>query len=207
MSLVADEKTGGYIQMVDAHSLETTAYPPVQPLSDFRLGMQRLPRGVSIITAVAADGKQYGITATAVFSLSLDPPSLVAGVNKRTRLGKTLYTASGFAVSILGTGHRDVAEAFAGKRSELRGADRFAYGEWRRDSTGVPILGDAPACFICKVDDIIERSTHLLLIGVVTKVYVADRDIAPLVYFSRTFTCVGGDSALAQVRPGSADGL
>jgi flavin reductase (DIM6/NTAB) family NADH-FMN oxidoreductase RutF len=206
MSLVADEETGGYVQMADAHSLENTAYPATQ-LNDFRLGMQRLPRGVSVITAVAADGERYGITATAVFSLSLDPPSLVVGVNKRTRLGKTLHTATSFAVSILGIGHHDVAEAFAGKTSELSGADRFAYGDWRRDGTGVPILCDAPACFICKIDDIIERSTHLLLIGLVTKVYVADSDVAPLVYFSRRFTCVGAEPALAHIRQGTADGM
>lgn len=160
-------------------------------IDDFRLGMQRLASGVNVVTAVSADGVRCGMTATAVFSLSLHPPSLVVGVNKESRLGEVLHDLSTFAVSILGTEHRHVAEAFAGKVSGVKGATRFAYGKWRYSSEGVPILDDAPACFICKADEIIERPTHLLLIGAVTEVYVTDRDLALLVYFSRHFTSVG----------------
>lgn len=60
--------------------------------------------------------------ATAVSSLSLYPPSLVVGVNKESWMGKVIKDASIFAVSILGTEHREVAEAFAGKTSGVRGA-------------------------------------------------------------------------------------
>jgi flavin reductase (DIM6/NTAB) family NADH-FMN oxidoreductase RutF len=158
---------------------------------DYRLGMQRLASGVSILTAVGSDGIRYGLTATAVCALSWSPPSLVACINKKSRMAEIIRDASTFAVSILGTSHRHVAEAFAGQVSGLTGSARFAYGKWFCSSEGVPILDDAPACFICKVDDIIDRSTHLLLIGGVTDVHVQEKDAALLVYFSRRFTRVG----------------
>jgi flavin reductase (DIM6/NTAB) family NADH-FMN oxidoreductase RutF len=159
-------------------------------IDDFRLAMRRLASGVSIVTAVAADGAQCGLTATSVFSLSLHPPALVVGVNKESRLGQAAHDLSCFGVSILGTGHRHIAEAFSGKVSGLKGTTRFVYGKWRYSSEGVPMLDDAPASFICKIDDVFEWSTHLLLIGSVTDVYLADSDTALLVYFSQRFTAL-----------------
>ncbi|MEU6431364.1 flavin reductase family protein [Microbispora sp. NPDC046973] len=154
--------------------------------------MQRLASGVSIVTSCSAEGRRYGLTATAVLSLTLEPPCLVVGVNKRTRLGGILRDATGFSVSVLGTEHLDVAEAFAGKIPGVGGADRFAYGKWRDDVSGLPILEGAAACFVCAIADIMEHSTHYLLIGSVTSVHVADGEIAPLVYFSQGFTGIAG---------------
>lgn len=160
-------------------------------IDDFIAGMRRLASGVSVVTAAAVDGTPCGMTATAVFSLSVEPPSLVVGVNKGSRLGEIIPGAANFAVSILGARHRHVAEAFAGKVSGLSGPTRFAYGTWRYNGEDVPILDDAPACFVCKIDDIIERSTHLLLIGTVTNVHLVDQDAALLVHHSRRFTFTG----------------
>jgi flavin reductase (DIM6/NTAB) family NADH-FMN oxidoreductase RutF len=156
----------------------------------FRVGMQRLASGVSVVTACCPQGGRYGMTATAVASLTLEPPCLVVGVNKRTRLGAILPEVTGFSVSILGAGHRDVAQAFSGQIPGVMGSERFAYGSWSEDPSGLPILDGAPASFVCKIDDMLERSTHYLLIGAVTEVHVADGDVDPLVYFSRSFVGV-----------------
>lgn len=163
----------------------------MERLDDYRLGMQRLASGVSVLTAVGSDGTRYGLTATAVCALSWSPPSLVACVGKKSRLAEVIREASTFGVSILGMRHRHVAEAFAGQVAGVTGSSRFAYGTWLRSGEGPPVLADAPACFICKVDDVIERPTHLLLIGAVTDVHVSKKESALLVYFSRRFTGVG----------------
>lgn len=165
--------------------------PAMASADDFRLGMQRLASGVSVVTAVTAGGLRCGMTATAVFSLSLHPPSLVVGVNKQSRLGELVNEVTTFGVSVLGVNHRHVAEAFSGKVDGVRGTTRFAYGKWRFSTGGVPILDDAPACFICKVDDVVERSTHLLLIGAVIDVHMAMEDRDLLVYFARRFARLG----------------
>jgi len=159
----------------------------VDSADDFRLGMQRLASGVSVVTAVTADGLRCGMTATAVFSLSLHPPSLVVGINKQSYLGGLLNDVTTFAVSILEARHRHVAEAFSGRVDGVHGATRFAYGKWRYCGDGLPILEDAPACFVCKVDDVIERSTHMLLIGAVIDVHVAEEERDLLVYSARRF--------------------
>src|SRR5690349_15979746 len=103
----------------------------------FLRGMQRLASGVSIVTATTADGARCGLTATAVSSLSLCPPSLVVGVNRQSWLGKVVTDAPAFAVNILGTQHRQVAEVFAGRVAGIRGTSRFDYGEWRPSAEGV----------------------------------------------------------------------
>jgi flavin reductase (DIM6/NTAB) family NADH-FMN oxidoreductase RutF len=162
----------------------------MEAIDDFRLGMQRLASGVSVVTTASADGVRYGLTATSVFSLSLYPPSLVVGINKETRLGEVIPSVPAFAVSVLGAGHRHVAEAFAGRVSGLRGSARFAYGSWRYSTEGVPILDDSPASFTCKVGDIIERSTHLLVVGDVANVYIGRKENSLLVYSARRFSSI-----------------
>ncbi|MEU0031499.1 flavin reductase family protein [Streptomyces sp. NPDC006335] len=157
----------------------------------FVRGMRRLASGVCVVTTATADGKRCGLTATAVSSLSLCPPSLVVGVNRRSRLGEVIKDVPAFAVNILGTRHRGVAEVFAGNVAGIRGTARFDHGEWRPSAEGVPVLDDAPASFICKVDDIIERNTHLLLIGVVTGVQVSDdEECNLLIYFAQNFSAI-----------------
>ena len=69
----------------------------------FRAGMRRLAGGVTIITSLDAEGRRCGITATAVCSLSTDPPSLVACVNRETSIAAVVEQRGVFAV------HRQVA--------------------------------------------------------------------------------------------------
>ncbi|WP_424877285.1 flavin reductase family protein [Streptomyces sp. SLBN-8D4] len=142
------------------------------------------------MTTTTADGKRWGLTATAVSSLSLCPPSLVVGVNRRSRLGEVIKDVPAFAVNILGTQHREVAEVFAGHVAGVRGTSRFDHGDWRPNAEGVPILGGAPASFLCKVDDIVERTTHLLLIGAVTGAHISEEESNLLIYFSQNFSAV-----------------
>ncbi|MFD4601309.1 flavin reductase family protein [Streptomyces sp. NPDC058464] len=156
----------------------------------FVRGMRRLASGVCVVTTATADGSPCGLTATAVSSLSVTPPSLVVGVNRRSRLGEVIGEVPAFAVNILGTQHRPVAEVFAGRVAGVRGTARFDHGDWRPSAEGVLVLGDAPAHFLCKVDGVVERATHLLLIGAVTDVHVSDEKCSLLIYFSQNFSAI-----------------
>lgn len=162
----------------------------LEPDDGFRQGMRRLASGVSVIAAAGPDGLRCGITATAVCSLTVEPPALVACVHKETRLGRVLQETEVFSVNLLAMQHRRVAEAFAGMVPGVRGSRRFLYGDWRHGENGTPVLADAPACFSCRLGDIVERSTHLLLIGEVFDVRVTGGESSPLVYVSRRFTGV-----------------
>ena len=49
----------------------------------------------------------------------------------------------------------------------MRGAARFATGRWATLVTGAPVLADALAAVDCRVEEILERHTHAIVIGAV----------------------------------------
>jgi flavin reductase (DIM6/NTAB) family NADH-FMN oxidoreductase RutF len=150
--------------------------------------MQRLAGHVTVVTT--SDGTvRRGLTATSVCSLTAEPPALVVCVNKETWVGSVLPASNRFCVNVLARHHQELAEVFAGMR-EVCGEDRFAYGRWRTAATGAPVLEDALAAFDCTVDQVVERSSHLLVIGAVRQVIVGDTADRPLVYVARRFAQV-----------------
>ena len=66
-----------------------------QPVSleQFRLGMRLLAGAVNIITGVHA-GRRHGMTATAVCSVSADPPTVLVCINKLAATHAAVQVAS-----------------------------------------------------------------------------------------------------------------
>ena len=52
--------------------------------ASFRAAMARFPGAVTLVTARTPGGERRGITATAVCSVTADPPSLLVCLNART---------------------------------------------------------------------------------------------------------------------------
>lgn len=150
----------------------------------FRAAMRELAAGVTIVTAGTADGRR-GLTATAVCSVSADPPTLLACINRATD-GHAAIAASGhFCVNVVAAEHRDLAERFAG-RDGARGAARFERGDWDCLVTGAPVLADAVAAFDCRVVEALSWGTHTIFIGRVAATRVAPARPA-LVYRAGVF--------------------
>src|SRR6187200_2725097 len=80
-------------------------------LDAFRLAMRHVAATVYAVTT-GHGGNRFGILATAVSSLSFDPPSLLVCVNRTASLHGPLASAETFCVNVLGLGNRDVAEHF-----------------------------------------------------------------------------------------------
>jgi flavin reductase (DIM6/NTAB) family NADH-FMN oxidoreductase RutF len=158
----------------------------ISPVSDsgdnFRLAMREFASGVCIIAAGAGDSRS-GCTATAVASFSLDPPTLVVCLNRSTSTLGVARHAGAFSVNILADRHQHLAKRFADR--SFRGAERFDQGDWVSLVTGAPVLADALAAIDCRVEEVIERHTHAILIGAVEAVRVSDRDPALLHWRSR----------------------
>lgn len=152
----------------------------------FRTGMRRLAGGVTIITSLDAEERRCGITATAVCSLSTEPPSLVACVNRSTSIAAVVRQRGVFAVNVLSEAQRPVAETFAGRTGHAR-EDRFAFGDWRIAETGAPVLEEASVSFDCRLAEIHEFGTHMILIGEVVSTRCTDEEIAPLIYGDGVF--------------------
>ncbi|MCX5495645.1 flavin reductase family protein [Kaistia dalseonensis] len=152
----------------------------------FRAGMRKLAGGVTIITARDAEGVRCGLTATAVCSLSTEPPSLLACVNLQSSVARALQGAHHFAVNILSSSHQRVAETFAGRHGLARDA-RFAHGAWIDGESGLPILADAACSFECELAEPKVFGTHLILIGHVLHTRSIEEDTPPLVYGNGSF--------------------
>lgn len=143
----------------------------------FKAAMACLASTPTIITAVA-NGQTYGMTATAVTSLSVDPPSLLICINRSASIYEMMQPAALFCINILQSHHSSLCIAFGGK-SAL--ADRFNDGEWQTSDNAVPYLCDASANVFCEVDRMIEYGTHSIVIGKVQTVTVLEPR-EPLLY-------------------------
>ena len=129
----------------------------------FRVAMRHLASGVCLVTH-GVGGARAGITATAVASLSLEPPTLIVCVNRAASIYAGLTPGAAFGVSVLSADQREFAERFAG-RTGVEGAERFREGRWLTAPNGAPLLWDALAVFACEVEEIVKRNTHVIVIG------------------------------------------
>jgi len=162
----------------------------------FKAGMRQLAAGVSVITTTAGDGTRLGITATAVCSLTAEPPSLMVAVNTATGTGAVIAATGRLCVNVLARSHEDVARVFAGMTG-INGPERFDTGTWTTESTGAPVLADALAAFDCTVVKTVDHGTHTVFISEVQAVRVNATSPDPLVYANSAFTGVESPASQA----------
>ncbi len=114
---------------------------------EFRDIIGRFASGVTVITATH-DDEPKGATASAVSSLSLDPPMVLVCLNKTSSTCQAVSAARRFAVNILGEDQAEEAMRFAKK-----GADKFAGVALTPGQYGEPLLADALAILECNVKE------------------------------------------------------
>lgn len=178
---------------------EGTEYE-AQVTQRFLTAMSSLAATVCVIAAESPTGDRTGITATAVCSLSTEPPQLVACVNRSSSLAKVLGGTGWFSVNILAGHQEPVAATFAG-RTGKSGSERFD-DDWSRHTTGAPVLAGAAGVCVCHVSNSLHQASHLVLIGRVLDVILpADGPPDPLMYHMRRFTTVSRELATGQSPP------
>jgi flavin reductase (DIM6/NTAB) family NADH-FMN oxidoreductase RutF len=149
----------------------------------FREGMSRVAGAVHIISTAGPAGRA-GFTATAVASVSDDPPTLLVCLNATSRVWPVLEANGRFAVNTLRAGDGSLADVFAG-RTGASGESRFASGDWQM-SQGLPLLRSALVHFGCRLVEARQIATHRVLIGAVEQVELAAAG-AGLVYKGRAY--------------------
>jgi len=154
----------------------------------FRAAMRQLAGGVCLL-AHGIGPARAGMTATAVTSLSSEPPSLVVCINRSSSSYPGLGLGAAFTVNVLGAHQEELADRFAG-RTGLTGAARFAEGRWVDSPRGAPLLLDSLAAFACVVDDLFEKHTHAIVVGRVTGV-AARRQGGALVHWRGAYDQLG----------------
>ncbi|MBY5931501.1 flavin reductase family protein [Tateyamaria omphalii] len=116
--------------------------------------------GVTVVTALDAEGDPLGFTANSFTSVSLDPPLVLVCLAKSSRNHDGFVAAGGFAVSVLAETQRDISNTFA-RPSD----DRFADVDWHLGPHGSPIVHGCSAWFDCALHKAIEAGDHTILIG------------------------------------------
>jgi flavin reductase len=145
--------------------------------ASFREAMRRFTTTVSIVTCAHA-GSRYGMSATAITSLSADPPSLLVCINKSAGTHRVMSRGGHFCVNVLRSVHVGLSQTFSGR---MKGEDRFLHGHWGEVEDGLPFLTDAQANLFCEIVRVVDYETHTIFIARVHSAKISE-DICPLLY-------------------------
>jgi flavin reductase (DIM6/NTAB) family NADH-FMN oxidoreductase RutF len=168
---------------------ETTAgdaggHPGGISSDSFRRAMGQLPTGVTVVTAIGRDGPS-GLTANAVLSLSLDPPLMLACLDRGSRTLRTVEEAGRFGVNVLAADQAAVARSFATKAEMREKWEGIAWSE--RD--GTPVLDGILVWVGCELRDVLAGGDHVIVTGAVLDFAAGDGD--PLVFYRGTYMGLG----------------
>lgn len=152
----------------------------------FRSSMRRLAAGTCAVT-VNNDGEIFGLTATSVTSLSMDPPSLLVSIRSSSRILDVLRRKKQFTVHVLGEEQSHQANAFSGRFGSGSRADLV---EWIEQEGLPPRLAGATCHIDCRVGRFMPVYSHIVVVGVVERVDVNDHSL-PLLYFDGAFHALG----------------
>src|SRR3989442_9916218 len=136
----------------------------------------------SVVTVITTreQGTNYGLTASAMTSLTLDPPMLLVCINKNTGTQAAISRTRTFGVNILGQEQAHLAYQFAKPQADkFQGVD-ISYG-----GLGVPLLTGALARIECRVAADVEAGTHTVFLAEVDSAETSGE--APLTYFRGKF--------------------
>ena len=149
----------------------------------FRAAMRGHGSTVTLITT-RLDGQDKGITATAMMSLSMEPPSIAVAINKASSLYPPLKQRGELCVNILKADQKSYSDAFF---KMPQGEARFASPGWEISPSDLPYLKFAQANLFCRVTDSIEFGSHILFIAEVQNV-VCSNGADPLLYCDGQYT-------------------
>jgi len=144
----------------------------------FRDVMGRLAGGVAVVSALDAGSRPRGLTATAICSVSLDPPLVLACVGREAQTLTAIRASGRYALNFLESGDRSLADRFAAPDGP-----KFEGVEWTPAPGGCPVLRQSLAWVECQVEEEVEAGDHAIFIGLVTTARVEREGASPLVHF------------------------
>jgi flavin reductase (DIM6/NTAB) family NADH-FMN oxidoreductase RutF len=132
--------------------------------------------GVTIL-AVRDGPTVHALTASAVMPVSVEPPLVAVGLGGNAAILPFLDPGTSFAVSVLGADQKSLATRYA---------DSFPVGPSPFPPDGDPVVEGALATLTCRVEELLVRGDHTLVLGRVTDARTGDPEAA-LVYYRRDY--------------------
>jgi flavin reductase (DIM6/NTAB) family NADH-FMN oxidoreductase RutF len=118
----------------------------MQDQEAFRLAFRRLAAGVSVVTALDADGQPVGFTATSLASLSADPPLASFNMAQTASSWRAIEQAEHVIIHIMGARNRAAAHTMS-----LDWQLRFRGDHWAPGPLGIPQLRNVPAWMLGRI--------------------------------------------------------
>lgn len=150
----------------------------------FKDAMRELAGAVTIITA-GSGADAAGLTATAVCSLSMEPPRLLVCINRAGATFAALLASGEFCVNVLNAGQADLAAEFAGRTGKA-GVGKFVSADWELYDAAPPRHLGALTAVHCKVHAMTILGTHAIVIGDVIETHMGNGGAA-LIYRDQRF--------------------
>jgi len=158
----------------------------------FKQGMRRLAGVCTIVTSAdPSRGREgwVGLTATAVSSVTAEPPRILVCINRSVLAHQTIARSGVLGINVLGAENGPLADRFGGGRCPAE--DRFQGGQWKRGMLGVPLLSESLVNFECILKDTVVSSTHDIMICEIVSVENNSERGEPLIYFDGSFKALG----------------
>jgi flavin reductase len=159
-----------------------------------RAMMGRFATGVTVVAARHGP-LLAGMTANAVASISLDPPLLMASINRNSETHAAILGSNSFAVSVLSADQQAIAICFALPTTAAK-LQRFCDVPWHEAETGSPILEGAIAYFDCRLTESHPVGTHSIFIGEIVSAGYEEAG-EPLLWYGSRYRRMraGGDAS------------
>jgi len=158
--------------------------------AEFRQTLGAFATGVTVITT-RGESHDYGMTATAFSSVSLDPPLVLVCVQTGVQGAEVIPANGVFAVNMLSAEQQAISNYFASK-DRPRGRDAFAEVAHKEIASGAPVIDGVAAFVDCRLVASHEEGDHLIFIGEVVGVGV-DPDVEPLIFHGGGYKVLSSD--------------
>lgn len=183
---------------IAAAAIPTRPAVPHPPMAadTFKHGMRRLAGAVCVI-ATGSAGTRAGLTATAVCSVSAEPPRLLVCINQSASAYERIASEGRLSVNVLTSAQQPIAERFA--TSAIKGEARFENATWREVGR-VPLLDDACVAFACEIVERIPAASHSIFLCDVVSCRIGGEVGSAadgLLYFDGRFRRLDADAAPA----------
>jgi flavin reductase (DIM6/NTAB) family NADH-FMN oxidoreductase RutF len=178
------------MNMVAAPARERVAELNHNAIDSLRLALRRVASTVYVVAVNDGDAF-FATTATAVTSVSFDPPTVLVCLNRASTIAAAIERSDVFSLNVLRADQARQSQTCAGGASHEERKELFASSGGDHDAA---LLRDAQASLICRKSMALQCGTHLIVLGEVVEAF-HDADVNPLVYLDGKYGAFAATNA------------